>query len=178
MKNNFSIKIILFTLLFISCESKRKNQIQKNKNKHICQINKSETLYKLYPDTPIFMHFNYVYDILNFDEDEVMLISDEYFPNICFSKDGTLTMIFSASEGAIFDYKATKNKIKVFFKKNEIFNDFNPPDVGLLLFEIELTNDSTFSVYYFQKKWINQINSENEVNGHTYFPIKFHCIDP
>lgn len=125
-----------------------------------------------------FLHFKNVADILKFEEADVMLISQKYYPNICFGKDKRGCYLFSVSQGADFTYELVNDVIKIYYLKNEIFKGITEPIEGSLFAEVSLINDSTFHLNYIQKEWIQQINKDMGKGTQPWFPSIFHGIDP
>ena len=107
-----------------------------------------------------------------------MLISQKYYPNICFGKDKRGCYLFSVSQGADFTYELVNDVIKIYYLKNEIFKGITEPIEGSLFAEVSLINDSTFHLNYIQKEWIQQINKDMGKGTQPWFPSIFHGIDP
>jgi hypothetical protein len=155
--------------------------IQRKKNKHTVHSKYTCDKNSKFPliIKKNYLHLNEIVDVLNFKENEAMFVSQDFYPIISFSNDKTLIFMFSVELGVEFNYEFFNKKIRFYFGNNNIFDDQkNLPKEGALLGEISLINDSTISIEYFQKDWINQFNKTNLKNGHLWFPTFFYCVSP
>lgn len=180
---NMTFKIstcIVLLMYLISCGNRdsdlnRTANPLSNNRSHLNDLSGGANTYKCN-----YLKFNTITEIFNYNKYEVMLISENYYPNIIFDTSGHIAMIFNVPDGVEFSYKLKGNKISVFYVDNELFKDTNPPPAGSLLFDISLTNDSTFTLKYYHRSWIESINSMHMTSAasHPYFPMTFHCISP
>lgn len=180
MKNRNKTFLIILVIGILSCNNREKNQngVQGNSSNK----NKPERTVPIDSNNGVieYLHFNTINEILNFENNEVMLISEAYYPNITFDTGGYVSMIFNVPDGAEFSYRLKNDIISVYYKENEMFIGTDAPSTGSLLFDVSLINDSTFTIKYYHKKWIDFINSKYLINeySHLYFPTTFHCINP
>ncbi len=171
---------IISVIFLMSCRNidqdmnRSANSITSNRNQ-LKNTSSDTNTYKIN-----YLKFKNIKEIFNYKNDDVLLISEKYYPIIAFDTGGYVTMMFNAPDGVEFRYKLYEDKISVFYMANELFNGTNSPPVGSLLFDISLTNDSTFNLKYYQESWVYYINSKymKSAYDHPYFPTTFHCIKP
>lgn len=179
MKNKIFTQIISVICL-MSCRNidqdinRSPNSLTSNRNQ-LKNTSGDTNIYKLN-----YLKFHKIEEIFNYKNDDVLLVSEKYYPNIAFDTGGYVTMMFNAPDGVEFRYKLNEDKISVFYMANELFNGTNSPPEGALLFEISLTDDTTFNLNYYHESWIDYINSKymKSAYDHPYFPTTFHAIKP
>lgn len=170
--NYFLISLIFFLFFDQSNVKKNKHTVY---SKYTCH--KTSRLPLIIKKN--YLHLKEIGDILNFKENEAMFVSQDFYPIISFSNDKTLIFMFSVEFGVIFNYEVFNKKIRFYFGNDNIFDDQkNLPKEGALLGEISLINDSTISIEYFQKDWVNKFNKINLKNGHLWFSTFFYCVSP
>ena len=118
MKNRNKTFLIILVIGILSCNNREKNQngVQGNSSNK----NKPERTVPIDSNNGVieYLHFNTINEILNFENNEVMLISEAYYPNITFDTGGYVSMIFNVPDGAEFSYRLKNDIISVYYKEN------------------------------------------------------------